>query len=129
MEYGAHAVIPLHVVPYQSESAHSVEIEVVEREVAKVKNLVVLLATCALVANGSRERDGSQPVMSEHPVVSVTARQGNVGIVDFLRVGSFAHISACHVLAQLVRDDGIELVPVYAERMLGVAYSAQSRTA
>ena len=55
MKDGTHSSIVFHVVPHQAEATDTVNIEVVEREVAEGKTLVFRLTHRTLVAYSDRQ--------------------------------------------------------------------------
>ena len=128
MHYGAHSGEPSHVVPHDAEASHAVDIEVVHAEVVEREHIVVAVARRVLVSERHRHGRRRQPVACEHPVIGISARGRQVGILDFLRLQVAVHASRRHILAQPVSHGVVQLVPIYLQRVLRIAHSAEPRT-
>lgn len=120
---------PAIVVSDYAETADSIDIDVGNREIAKRKTLMLRVACCVFVAQGSRERRCKQPVAGENPVVGVASRERNVGVLYFSRVQVVVHVLVGKVLAHAVGNHLVELVPVHAQGVFGVAKAHQGRSA
>ena len=114
VDYGVGTIIPPHIVPYDSEASHSVDIEVVEGEVLERECRVVGVARRSLVAQGQRQRGCRQPVVGEHPVIAVASRKRDVGIFNFLEFQFGVHVALGSLLAKVIGNDVVQLLPIYA---------------
>ena len=81
MEDGTHSSIVFHVVPHQAEATDTVNVEVVEREVAEGKTLVFRLTYRTLVAYSDRQRGSKEPIFGKHPIICPSCRDGNIGVI------------------------------------------------
>ena len=54
MYYAARPGIPFRIIPYKSEASDTVQIEVLEREIAERQIVLIRVSYCTLIAENSR---------------------------------------------------------------------------
>ena len=114
VDYGVGTIVPSHIVPYNTEASHSVDIEVVEREVLECECIVIGVARRTFVAQSQRQRGSRQPVAGKYSVVAVSTRQRNIGIFNLLEFQFGVHVALGSLLAKVFGNDVVQFLPVYA---------------